>query len=173
MQNVMQNRMQDGCTTLCKTTAPILDFMARRGCRAGGISLARPTSSGRPHQHISRQSGSGEETRRPKLVHCSVRLVGIRPGATPTHETAAAQRQAPQRCIEIDNQIAQLRSAAVKEEQLPGLVATNVEVKRLMTERGSMVPSLNACLLPIASTQRARGLRRAPSSHRCGGGRTA
>ena len=71
-------------------------------------------------------------------------LLTGRPGAQTTLEAAAAQRLALQRCIEIDNQIAQLRSAAVKEKQLPRQVAINLEVKRWTTERASAIASLNA-----------------------------
>jgi len=71
-------------------------------------------------------------------------LLTGRPGAPPTHDTAAAQRLALQCCIEIDNQIAQLRSAAVKQKQLSRQVAINLEVKRLMTARASAIASLNA-----------------------------
>lgn len=71
-------------------------------------------------------------------------LLTGKPGAPPTPDTAAAQRQALQRCIEIDHQIAQLRSAAVKEKQLPRQIAINLEVKRLMAERASAIASLNA-----------------------------
>ena len=71
-------------------------------------------------------------------------LLTGRPGTPPTLETAAVQRLALQRCIEIDIQIAQLRSAAVKEKQLPRQVAINLEVKRLMAERASAIASLNA-----------------------------
>ncbi len=64
------------------------------------------------------------------------------PCTTPTRERAAVQRLALQRCIEIDGQIAQLRSAAVKEKQLPRQVALNLEVKRLLAERAEHVASL-------------------------------
>ena len=69
-------------------------------------------------------------------------LIG-RPGATPTRETAAAQRLALQRCIEIDNQVAQLRSAAFKEKQLPRQIAINLEVKRLMAERATAIAMIS------------------------------
>ena len=69
-------------------------------------------------------------------------LLTGRPGAPPTLETAAVQRLALQRCIEINHQIAQLRGAAVKEKQLPRQIAINLEVKRLRKERDSAVASL-------------------------------
>ena len=71
-------------------------------------------------------------------------LLTGRPGARTTLESAAVQRLALQRCIEIDNQIAHLRSAAAKEKQLPRQVAINLEVKRLMTERASAIAGFNA-----------------------------
>ena len=69
-------------------------------------------------------------------------LLTGRPGAPPATETAAAQRLALQRCIEIDTQIAQLRSEATKEKQLPRQVALNLEIQRLRKERDTAVASL-------------------------------
>ncbi len=69
-------------------------------------------------------------------------LLTGRPTPTPTRERAAAQRQALQRCIEIDSQIAQLRGAAVKEKQLPRQVVLNMDIKRLAAERGQLIASL-------------------------------
>lgn len=57
-------------------------------------------------------------------------------------EHAAAQRAALHRCIEIDKTIAELRSAAAKEKQLPRQVAMNLEVKRLQAERVAAVAKL-------------------------------
>lgn len=71
-------------------------------------------------------------------------LLTGRPGASPTHEAAAAQRLALQRCIEIDTQIAQLRSEAAREKQLPRQVALNLAIQRLRKERDTAVASLNA-----------------------------
>ena len=62
--------------------------------------------------------------------------------APQSQKTAAAQRLALQCCIEIDTQIAQLRSAAAKEKQLPRQVAFNLEIQRLRTERDRAVASL-------------------------------
>ncbi|MBU6260042.1 MAG: DUF4391 domain-containing protein [Burkholderiales bacterium] len=59
---------------------------------------------------------------------------------TPDH--AAAQRAALQRCIEIDKSIAELRSAAIKEKQLPRQVAMNLDIKRLQAERAAVVAKL-------------------------------
>ena len=71
-------------------------------------------------------------------------LLTSQPGTPPTPETAAAQRLALQRCIEIDTQIAQIRSEAAKEKQLPRQVALNLEIQRLRKERDTAVASLNA-----------------------------
>lgn len=65
-----------------------------------------------------------------------------RPSTAPTRERAAAQRLALQRCVDLDAQIAQLRSAAVKEKQLTRQVALNLDIKRLTTERAKLIASL-------------------------------
>lgn len=57
-------------------------------------------------------------------------------------EHAAAQRVALHRCIEIDKTIAELRSAAGKEKQLPRQVAMNLEIKRLQAERAAALAQL-------------------------------
>lgn len=69
-------------------------------------------------------------------------LLTGRPNTPPTRERAAAQRLALQRCIDLDSQIAQLRGAAVKEEQLPRQVGLNLEIKRLAAERAELIASL-------------------------------
>ncbi len=68
-------------------------------------------------------------------------LTGIsRMPTTPEH--AVIQRQALQRCSEIDGQIAQLRGKAMKEKQLPRQVALNEEIKRLKLERAAAMAAL-------------------------------
>ena len=76
------------------------------------------------------------------LTGFRVSLLTGQPGVPPTHETAAAQRLALQRCIEIDTQVAQLRSKGAKEKQLPRQVAINLEIQRLRKERDTAVASL-------------------------------
>ena len=62
-----------------------------------------------------------------------------RPNTTPTRERVAAQRLALHRCIDLVNQTAELRGAAVTEKQLLRQVALNLEIKRLSAERVDLI----------------------------------
>lgn len=52
-----------------------------------------------------------------------------------TREKAVSRRTALKRYCELDEQIASLRSAAIKEHQMARQVAANVEIQALLTER--------------------------------------
>ncbi|OYT88689.1 MAG: hypothetical protein CFE43_21220 [Burkholderiales bacterium PBB3] len=57
-------------------------------------------------------------------------------------QQATARRAALRRCHELDAQISSLRAAASKEKQMARQVATNLEIKALMTERQQAANSL-------------------------------
>lgn len=71
----------------------------------------------------------------------AAKLIGRFPDAA-TPEVASAQRAAIQRGMEIDKSIAELRSAAIKEKQLPRQVSLNLEIKRLQVERAAALAAL-------------------------------
>lgn len=59
-----------------------------------------------------------------------------------SREHAAARHLALQQCRELDVRIANLRSAAIKEKQLPRQIAMNLEIKTLIAQRAQYTFSL-------------------------------
>ncbi len=62
--------------------------------------------------------------------------------ASTTPEQAVDRRAALRRCCELDAQIACLRSATAKEEQMARRVAANIEIKALLAERQQAISIL-------------------------------
>jgi hypothetical protein len=71
----------------------------------------------------------------------AARITGALTGAD-SHEQAAVRRAALRHCEELDAQIATLRFAAIKENQIARQVAINLEIKALHAARAQAVASL-------------------------------